>query len=65
MEVQIEFTLNASELGGKALVTFEELYNVLTPENLINLTEDKCIKNEGQLATITKSTQTKYTVNHT
>ena len=28
MEVQIEFTFDGSTLGGKQLVTFEELYDI-------------------------------------
>ena len=32
MEVQIEFTFNGSTLGGKQLVTFEELYDMTNPE---------------------------------
>ena len=34
MEVQIEFTFNASELGSKELVTFEELYDTSNPDEL-------------------------------
>ena len=32
MEIQIEFTFNASTLAGKSLVTFEELYDLTNPE---------------------------------
>ena len=32
MEVQIAFTFNASELAGKDLVTFEELYDLSNPD---------------------------------
>ena len=52
MEVQIEFTFNASELAGKELVTFEELYDVTNPDNPIKVAEHKDIKNEGQTVTI-------------
>ena len=52
MEVQIEFTFNASELAGKELVTFEELYDVTNPENPIKVAEHKDIKDEGQTVTI-------------
>ena len=52
MEVQIEFTFNASELGGKDLVTFEELYDVTNPDNPIKVAEHKDIKDEGQTVTI-------------
>ena len=52
MEVQIEFTFNASELGGKELVTFEELYDVTNPDNPIKVAEHKDIKDEGQTVTV-------------
>ena len=52
MEVQIEFIFNASELGGKELVTFEELYDVTNPDNPIKVAEHKDIKDEGQTLTI-------------
>ena len=37
MEVQIEVTFNASELAGKELVTFEELYDVTNPDEPIKV----------------------------
>ena len=52
MEVQIAFTFNASELGGKELVTFEELYDVANPDKPIKVAEHKDIKDEGQTVTI-------------
>ena len=52
MEVQIEFTFNASELGGKELVTFEELYDTSNPDEPIKVAEHKNIKDEGQTVTI-------------
>lgn len=52
MEVQIEFTFNASELGGKELVTFEELYDTTNPDEPIKVAEHKNIKDEGQTVTI-------------
>ena len=52
MEVQIEFTFNASELGGKELVTFEELYDVTNPDEPIKVAEHKDIKDEGQTVTV-------------
>ena len=52
MEVQIEFTFNASELAGKELVTFEELYDVTNPDEPIKVAEHKDIKDEGQTVTI-------------
>ena len=58
MEVQIAFTFNASELGGKSFVTFEELYDVTNPENPIKVAEHKGIKDKGQTVTITEKTAT-------
>ena len=52
MEVQIEFTFNASELGGKELVTFEELYDVTNPDEPVKVAEHKDIKDEGQTMTV-------------
>ena len=52
MEVQIEFTFNASELGGKELVTFEELYDVTKPDEPIKVAEHKDIKDKGQTVTV-------------
>ena len=52
MEVQIEFTFNASELAGKELVTFEELYDVTNPDEPIKVAEHKDIKDEGQTVTV-------------
>ena len=52
MEVQIEFTFNASELAGKELVTFEELYDVTNPDKPIKVAEHKDIKDKGQTVTI-------------
>ena len=52
MEVQIEFIFNASELGGKELVTFEELYDTSNPDEPIKVAEHKDIKDEGQTVTI-------------
>ena len=54
MEVQIEFTFNASELAGKELVTFEELYDVTNPDEPIKVAEHKDIKDKGQTVTITE-----------
>mgnify|MGYP007047241886 CR=1 FL=1 len=51
MEVQIEFTFNASELAGKELVTFEELYDVTNPDEPIKVAEHKDIEDEGQTVT--------------
>ncbi|MBZ1154353.1 VaFE repeat-containing surface-anchored protein, partial [Clostridioides difficile] len=52
MEVQIEFTFNASELAGKELVTFEELYDVTNPDEPIKVAEHKDIEDEGQTVTV-------------
>ena len=52
MEVQIEFTFNASELAGKELVTFEELYDTSNPDEPVKVAEHKDIKDEGQTVTV-------------
>ena len=52
MKVQIAFTFNASALGGKNLVTFEELYDLSNPDELKKVTEHKDIEDEGQTVTI-------------
>ena len=52
MEVQIEFTFDGSTLGGKQLVTFEELYDMTNPEEPKKVTEHKDIDDEGQIVTI-------------
>ena len=58
MEVQIEFTFNASELAGKELVTFEELYDVTNPDKPIKVAEHKDIDDEGQTVTIKEQPET-------
>ena len=52
MEVQIAFTFDASELGGKELVTFEELYDMTNPDEPKKVTEHKDITDDGQTVTI-------------
>ncbi|MGI6094624.1 MAG: VaFE repeat-containing surface-anchored protein [Lachnospiraceae bacterium] len=52
MEVQIEFTFNASELTGKELVTFEELYDVTNPDKPVKVAEHKDIKDDGQTVAV-------------
>ncbi len=52
MEVQIEFTFDGSTLGGKQLVTFEELYDMTNSEEPKKVTEHKDINDEGQTVTI-------------
>ena len=47
MEIQIAFTFNASELAGKELVTFEELYDVTNPDKPIKVAEHKDIEDKG------------------
>ena len=54
MEVQIAFTFDASELGGKELVTFEELYDLSNPDEPTKVTEHKDIEDDGQTVTITE-----------
>ena len=46
------FTFNASELAGKSLVTFEELYDVTNQDEPIKVAEHKDIKDEGQTVTV-------------
>ena len=58
MEVQIEFTFNGSTLGGKQLVTFEELYDMTNPEESKKVTEHKDINDEGQTVTIKEIPET-------
>ena len=52
MEVELAFTFNASELAGKELVTFEELYDLSNPDEPTKIAEHKDIKDEGQTVTI-------------
>ena len=54
MEVQIAFTFDASSLGGKELVTFEELYDLNNPDEPTKVTEHKDIEDDGQTVTITE-----------
>ncbi len=53
MEIQLVFTFNASELAGKELVTFEELYDVTNPDKPVKIAEHKDIEDKGQTVTIT------------
>ena len=52
MEVEVSYTFNASALGGKNLVTFEELYNLSNPDEPVKVAEHKDIEDEGQTVTI-------------
>ena len=58
MEVQIEFTFDGSTLGGKQLVTFEELYDITNPEEPKKVIEHKKINDEGQTVTIKEVPET-------
>ena len=61
MEVQIAFTFNASELAGKDLVTFEELYDLSNPDEPTKVAKHKDIEDEGQTVTITERIITMHT----
>ncbi|VIG69618.1 cell surface protein [Clostridioides difficile] len=54
MEVQIAYTFNASALGGKNLVTFEELYDLSNPDEPVKVAEHKDIEDDGQTVLITE-----------
>ena len=58
MEVQIVFTFDASELGGKDLVTFEELYDLSNPDKPKKVTEHKDITDKGQTVTVKEKPET-------
>ena len=58
IEVQIGFTFDGSSLGGKQLVTFEELYDMTNPEEPKKVTEHKDINDEGQTVTIKEVPET-------
>ncbi|MDV9236535.1 VaFE repeat-containing surface-anchored protein, partial [Clostridioides difficile] len=58
MEVKIEFTFDASTLGGKQLVTFEELYDLSNPDKPIKVTEHHDIEDDGQTVTIKEVPET-------
>lgn len=59
MQIEMEFTFSASELGGSKLVTFEELYDLTDPENPEKVTEHKDIDDEGQTVTVKKNEKPK------
>ena len=50
MEVEVSYTFNASALGGKDLVTFEELYDLSNPDEPTNVAEHK--GNEADTTTV-------------
>ncbi|EQE85543.1 TPA: SrtB-anchored collagen-binding adhesin [Clostridioides difficile] len=58
MEVKIEFTFDASTLGDKQLVTFEELYDLSNPDEPIKVTEHNDIEDDGQTVTIKEVPET-------
>ncbi|EGT4676320.1 SrtB-anchored collagen-binding adhesin [Thomasclavelia cocleata] len=58
MEVKIEFTFDASNLGDKQLVTFEELYDLSNPDEPIKVTEHNDIEDDGQTVTIKEVPET-------
>ena len=64
MKVKISYTFNASALGGKNLVTFEELYDLSNPDEPVKVAEHKDIEDER---TTKKQTfeQSKRTTEHT
>ncbi len=52
MEVEIAYTFNASALGGKNLVTFEELYDMSNQNEPIKVAEHKDIEDKGQTVSV-------------
>ena len=54
MKVEIAYTFNASALGGKSLVTFEELYDLSNPKEPVKVAEHKDIEDDGQTVLITE-----------
>ncbi|OKZ61158.1 MAG: hypothetical protein BHV88_23855 [Clostridiales bacterium 41_12_two_minus] len=58
MEVQIVFTFDASELGGKDLVTFEELYDLSNPDEPKKVTEHKDTTDKGQTVSVKEKPET-------
>ena len=52
MEVEVSYTFNASALGGKDLVTFEELYDLSNPDEPTKVAEHKDIEDDGQTVTV-------------
>ena len=54
MKVEIAYTFNASALGSKNLVTFEELYDLSNPDEPVKVAEHKDIEDDGQTVLITE-----------
>ena len=61
MEVEISYTFNASALGGKDLVTFEELYDLSNPDEPVKVAEHKDIEDDGQTVKIEERVITVHT----
>ena len=49
--MEIFYTFNASSLGGKNLVTFEELYDLSNQDEPMKVADHKDIEDEGQTIT--------------
>lgn len=58
MKIEMEYTFNASALGGQNLVTFEELYDLSNPNEPTRVTEHKVTEDDGQTVTITEVPET-------
>ena len=54
MKIEITYTFNASELGGKNLVTFEELYDLSNSDEPVKVAEHKDIEDDWQTVLITE-----------
>ncbi len=54
MKVEISYIFNASDLVGKNIVTFEELYDLSNPDELVKFAEHKDIEDDGQTLLITE-----------
>ena len=52
MKIEMEYTFNASALGGKDLVTFEELYDLSDRDEPVKVAEHKDIEDDGQTVSI-------------
>ena len=58
MKVEVAFTFPASELGGKDLVTYEELYDLSNPDEPKKVAEHKDIEDKGQTVSIKEKPET-------
>ena len=54
MTVEITYSFDGSALGGKNLVTFEELYDMSNPKEPVKVAEHKDINDDGQTVLITE-----------